>query len=494
MFSAKASDSDSESGAPIVTAGSSAGKITFQAHVVDAASGVNDVEVGLDPAFSPAGRVPYSVPLKLAAGTAHDGIWQAVAKIPAYSPPGYWLIDDVLVSDASGGGLDSRPVASNWPRSWPDHFIVESDYDVKRPALTSLHLSTSKVNTTSGAKAITVTVKATDDLSGVAEVDVGATPPTSSRYHDIGVTLRRTSGTARKGTYSGRLLVPAWTQPGKHDWALEAEVTDVAGNETILEQDDLFKRGLPSQVTVTSPKDATKPVLKSLAFPAAVNALAKSQKVTFSVKATDTKSGVASVNISFRSRSEDFVDGKAKLVTGKITSGTWRGTLTIPRCSEPGNWSIDSVDVVDRVGNTTTLDAKQLKAMHLPTSILVDALDAVGPAVHGPQTTSRTAAVKLSFTEPTLWKNPAAATIAVTNLNGGSPIAGAWTCKNTAGSVVTCDADGADVLTASWKPSSPLTSGETLSFRSSAPASDPVGIYDTSGNPMSTLLASVRVT
>jgi hypothetical protein len=103
--------------------------------------------------------------------------------------------------------------------------------------------------------------------------------------------------------------------------------------------------------------------------------------------------------------------------------------------------------------------------------------------------------VTLTFSEATLWKNSAASTLDVYDFNkSGSPQSGTWTCKNAAGTTVTCDANNANVKTASFTPSSAFGHGDSVYVQQHQNYPNPVGIYDTTGNAISSVYLNTTVT
>jgi hypothetical protein len=135
-----------------------------------------------------------------------------------------------------------------------------------------------------------------------------------------------------------------------------------------------------------------------------------------------------------------------------------------------------------------------VKAKHFSTNLTVKALDATPPRVTGPKSVTTTGAITLTFSEATLWKQSAATTLSVFDYSKSfSALPGTWTCKNASGGTVACDANGANVKTASFKPSSALGHGETVYVQSNAAYPMPSGIYDTSGNGLTSLFVSTTV-
>jgi hypothetical protein len=157
------------------------------------------------------------------------------------------------------------------------------------------------------------------------------------------------------------------------------------------------------------------------------------------------------------------------------SDGTWVGGVPVPQCTQPGEWSA-KVYLIDREGNAATLTPGALSGLGFPNTLDVQALDWVPPVASVPNRAAPTDHVDLEFSEPTLWSgttNP----LIVTQLSSGSTVSGTWTCKQTNGTTVGCNANDADVARASFTPDVPFVSGQTYVISASAGT-----IYDTAGN------------
>jgi hypothetical protein len=86
----------------------------------------------------------------------------------------------------------------------------------------------------------------------------------------------------------------------------------------------------------------------------------------------------------------------------------------------------------------------------------------------------------VSFNQPTLWRDGAAQTaLVVSDAATSSPVPGTWTCVGASGTAVACDGDGANVVRASFAPTTALKP-EHLYFLDAADQT----VYDTVGNAM----------
>jgi hypothetical protein len=200
---------------------------------------------------------------------------------------------------------------------------------------------------------------------------------------------------------------------------------------------------------------------------------------------------MSSANISFRSPNGYSTTATITKVTGSPKSRTYTGYVTVPQCGDPGTWKAN-VYLYDVWGFNNFYSPAALAAKRLPVNLSVVDLDAVAPTVSGPSSLHAGQSVTVKFSEPVLFKNSIASTIR-TRVNF-SDAPGTWVCKNGSAAVVTCDANGANVVTATWTPTTPLTVGQSVSMQAQAVYPAPTGIYDRTGNALSYLYVGLTVT
>ena len=135
--------------------------------------------------------------------------------------------------------------------------------------------------------------------------------------------------------------------------------------------------------------------------------------------------------------------------------------------------------------HATDLSSAAIAALHVHSTFDVTALDDTAPTVKTAAKVATAGSIVLTFSEPTLWSDPPNQTF--TASANGLLIAGTWTCRNAHGTVVTCDADGADVLTAAFRPSGPLKQGQLVVIGQGLG-----GVYDTAGNPLGYFVLQVK--
>jgi hypothetical protein len=354
-----------------------------------------------------------------------------------------------------------------------------------------LKLSRTIVDTTSATARVYVSVKVNDSRSGVLSVGVAPYRVVGMHLYSSTSTLfKRTSGTAKSGTWTGSFVVPRWVGSGTHFWNVGVGALDAATNEANVLSQDLKSEGLVSRIRVRSTTDSSKPVLRGLTFsPASVDARNGNKTVKAIVTASDTNSGVQSASVTLTSPSGAESQSSAGSTSDKSGVASFTISLPIGRCTEPGVWTA-SVDLYDNADNTTHYTTAQVVAKHLSGTVNVKALDTQWPAAVVPATIKPTATLPVTFTEPTLWKDATTQTaLTVIDTSTAMAVAGTWACTNAASASVTCDANGADVTRATFTPMTPFAAEHSYEVKSTSG-----DIFDTSGNPLVALDAYVATT
>ena len=141
---------------------------------------------------------------------------------------GTWHVYKVALRDAGDGSTFYFPDGVSdypWDPGWAKAFQVKSVQDIKKPQLTSLKLSRSKVDTTKSTQRIFVTAKVKDNLSGVPGIYVGAGVSIGTKQFSVNTqNLKLTNKNPRNGTWTGSLVVPMWVNKGSHTWSLAVAI------------------------------------------------------------------------------------------------------------------------------------------------------------------------------------------------------------------------------------------------------------------------------
>jgi hypothetical protein len=216
--------------------------ITAKIHVTDDLAGPTNLTLCPahsfptgTPAFRQAGGCQS---MKRASGDATDSTWQATYVVPKGAPSGTWNFE-VWISDAAGNfdndfwfGPDE--IAAMGPTHEPRYhaildgggvFTVQGTaQDLDAPVLTSLTLSPSAVDTSTGAVQVTADIAGTD-VQGItgADLSIAGYPgyPENPDYIDpLQVawvqSFQRVSGTTRDGVWRATFVVPGGTPDGSY--------------------------------------------------------------------------------------------------------------------------------------------------------------------------------------------------------------------------------------------------------------------------------------
>jgi hypothetical protein len=137
-------------------------------------------------------------------------------------------------------------------------------------------------------------------------------------------------------------------------------------------------------ISLTQVSDVTPPTLVNLSFsPAAIDTRYADQNVTITADITDDLSGFSYSYVYFRSPSGNQTQYGYmyywNIVSGNVLNGKFRGTITFPKNSEAGTWTIYNVNLRDQAGNTAQLTTAQLLAAGIPASITVTSIPDTTP-------------------------------------------------------------------------------------------------------------------
>ena len=131
---------------------------------------------------------------------------------------------------------------------------LSAQEDITPPTLTGFSFTPSSIDVTSGTDTVTVTVSATDDLSGLSYVSVSFRSPSGDQYANAGM---HTYG-ALDTTVSDIMTIAQYAEGG--DWEVDfVSIDDQVGNSYNWYTSELDSMGFSTILTVTSVQDVTPP-------------------------------------------------------------------------------------------------------------------------------------------------------------------------------------------------------------------------------------------
>ena len=348
-----------------------AATITITAKATDDLSGIRSMGYFLE---RPSGRKENSGRgLSWVSGSSTDGMYVGRLTLPQYSERGTWRISTVYLYDEVGNHKTYRSVELADLGLSASFEVVSSQQDITPPELVEITIEPSEMDTSAGAATITITAKATDDLSGIRSMGYFLERPSGMRENS-GRGLRWVNGSSTDGTYVGRLTLPQYSEKGT--WRIyTAYLYDEVGNSRDYRSAELADLGLSASFeVVSSQQDITPPELVEITIePSEMDTSAGAATITITAKATDDLSGIRSMGY-FLERPSGMRENNGRglsWVDGSSTDGMYAGRLTLPQYSEGGTWRISTVYLYDEVGNHKTYRSVELAALGLSTSFEV---------------------------------------------------------------------------------------------------------------------------
>jgi hypothetical protein len=294
----------------------------------------------------------------IVSGTSRDGWVRLTLSIPRWSEPGkvgLW----VTINDRSG---------KQGNREFPDVLtVIDREPDLADPVVRSISISSSTgrfpVDVRAAARSVTVTVRVTDDRSGVGDnaVTVCLAHATLTSYTPVGCrTMTLISGTPTNGYH--RATVPISKGAPSGTWSADISLADRAHPSRLWTWyappsvaylsangfGDADIRRLPSGqggFTVTgAPADVAPPGLVTLRIDKPeIDTLPGPVTVYFDLHLTDDR-GVRSVAVFLESTDlTSFWSDPATLVSGTGTNGVWRVPVVIPQGVPPQTLTLQAL-------------------------------------------------------------------------------------------------------------------------------------------------------
>lgn len=223
--------------------------------------------------------------------------------------------------------------------------------DATAPEISNITFATTSVNTTAGSQAVSVSVSATDDLSGVNYFYLYLRTASNSQSYNTSSTScaisALQSGTRTNGVFSGTCTFPQYSQSGP--WFVnQVYAYDNLGNYRLYYENNAQLSTIASQtIAVTSPtapppSPTVVPALVSVSVnPGSVDTSTSSQTLTLTAHITSTGNYNYSYVYLYDPTNQQYTYGlfyNSTRISGDVYDGIYQTTLTLPRYSRAGNW------------------------------------------------------------------------------------------------------------------------------------------------------------
>jgi hypothetical protein len=324
--------------------------------------------------YSPSGnrRVDCLSSLGSYSGTLTAGTFTCVGLIPRYIETGQWRLQFLSITDRAGNTatyVRDQLAAMGFPTS----LTLTGASDTAAPNLVSYTFAPSTVNLSGAPVAVTGSITATDNLSGLYLAYIAFYSPSGQQRVDCyPAPGDPDSGTPLNGTYSCSGQFTPGMETGA--WRVQfVELRDRVGNMQYVTTQTLAGMGLPTTLTVNTVTDSTPPALTALSLsPLSVNAGAGSAPISGTVTASDAGSGVRQAVVAlFSPTGQQRVDCTTAVYAAGTAPAAMPCTGLFPQYSESGAWEVRFVEVSDHAGNTATVMKATLSQMGAPVTVNV---------------------------------------------------------------------------------------------------------------------------
>jgi len=246
------------------------------------------------------------------------------------------------------------------------------------PTITALSATPAAINTGAGPANVNVNFTVTDSGAGISYFETAFADPSGFTFQRAAKSYNTPSAPL---TDSVAVTFPQFSPAGT--WTLAyVFIADSSGNTLFLNSSGLAAAGFSTSVQVSSVSDTTPPNITAFSFsPASINTTAASANVVVNYTLTDDIAGANFFQVVFTSPTGAQSQSSSTSFAA-ATTVTSSATLTFPRFSEAGDWTVSSVFISDAAGNTLFLDPAGLAARGFTNTLTVTSInDTVAPTL-----------------------------------------------------------------------------------------------------------------
>ena len=224
------------------------GLITLSVKGIDDSSGIDWISATLT---SPSGEQTHCFcnGLPLSSGTYTDGVFTRSITIPQYSEAGTWTIEYINVVDSVNNSRNYGVGELVNLGLSPSFEVSTTKEDVTTPEIVGVTLTPTEVNVSDGPGLITMSIEATDDLSGIDWISATLTSPSGEQTHCFCNGLPLTSGSHTDGVFTRSITLPQYSEAGT--WSIDyININDSVNNSQHYSAGRLTNLGLASYFEV----------------------------------------------------------------------------------------------------------------------------------------------------------------------------------------------------------------------------------------------------
>lgn len=369
--------------------------LSFDRRFVDTSAGDTSVVVRLE-AWDPSGIGSISLQIDGPAGPwqhlelegdpgPHSAL-QTSIDVPSTTPVGDYRLASLTIGDKKG---NARTLSATEIKGagYGSELAVFAGPDEEGPELTSLSLSTTEVDTSSGPATVDISVGATDALSGVNDTHVAVVLPNwepgpLELTGHMGPEVPPVDGSRHNGIWSQQISLVQHAMPGYYK-INGVYLSDLAGNTSHYKRQELEELGFPLEFLQAGPGDTTPPEIVDFWFePPRLQTSAGNRTIFFYTHVRDDLSGLgpwpetglSGVRTGFEPPGDWGEFGTTgtvpQLISGSGIDGVWREEVELEADSAPGEYEITYAGATDRAGNDLLLKRAEIESRGWPDSFI----------------------------------------------------------------------------------------------------------------------------
>lgn len=285
---------------------------------------------------------------------------------PKNSVAGDWKIDRIALKDEVNDWkyyyteeLKSMGISANL------HVISESDTEAPKPVSFTYNKDT--INTTSTDQSVAISLRVSDDLSGVRNAHVyWADPAGNNNVH----TSWMLDPTSVDTTLTGTTIFPRNSPAG--DWKIHRiALKDPVSEWKYYYTDELKTMGISANLHVISITDNTPPKPVSLHIsPDTINTSNGDQSITMSLRVSDDLSGITNVQLYWLDPLGNTNKNSSWYLNSHPNDTTFTETVVFTKGAPEGDWQIDRIAVKDQIGDWKYYYTNDLKELGITAKLV----------------------------------------------------------------------------------------------------------------------------
>jgi len=301
----------------------------------------------------------------------------------AYAEQGTWSLSLVTIIDGKSNELTYDAEQLTELGYTTAIAVTNPNGDITPPTLDAFSIDTPVVQVQGGAAVATFSVTTSDDVSGIAHINVKLMSPSGMAYR-WGDVFNSGSDKTLSATINTN---PFEIYAEANDWQVETvEISDHAGNVTQLDTVALKAANKATIVSVVNANpDTSAPVLTNFTvLTPSVDVTLGNVAAGFSITAEDDAAGIAEIVLSMVGPSQQVLLATYSALDNVTELTTELNAETFDADAEAGDWVVVTLSIIDGAGNITNYVTNDIKGEGYSTTVTVESPDMSDPVNQPP--------------------------------------------------------------------------------------------------------------